>query len=120
MERSMRLFVIAITRRGRPCTLVDARARSSSGNATNLVELGGRIVYVICSLLAEENGDQVRAVLARHQGFAIVPPVEVTGVLGERAFLFRHAALMSEEGVLMTPRRTDTDGFFVAMLRRVA
>ncbi|PWT89440.1 MAG: MFS transporter, partial [Proteobacteria bacterium] len=88
--------------------------------ATGLVKLGGRIVYVTCSLLSEENGDQVRAVLARHQGFAIVPPAEVTDVLGERAFLFRHAALMSEEGVLMTPRRTDTDGFYLAMLRRVA
>jgi hypothetical protein len=26
--------------------------------------------------------------------------------------------LISEEGLLMTPRRTDTDGFFVSMLRR--
>ncbi|PWT91953.1 MAG: hypothetical protein C5B56_03075 [Proteobacteria bacterium] len=35
--------------------------------------LGGRIVYVTCSLLSEENGNQVRAVLARHQGFAGAP-----------------------------------------------
>jgi 16S rRNA (cytosine967-C5)-methyltransferase len=38
--------------------------------------------------------------------------------LGERAFLFQRAVLMSDEGLLMTPRRTDTDGFFVSMLRR--
>jgi hypothetical protein len=25
---------------------------------------------------------------------------------------------MSQEGLLMTPRRTDTDGFFVSVLRR--
>jgi len=25
---------------------------------------------------------------------------------------------MSEEGLLMTPRRTDTDGFYVAVMRR--
>ena len=25
---------------------------------------------------------------------------------------------MSEEGLLMTPRRTDTDGFFVSLLRK--
>jgi 16S rRNA (cytosine967-C5)-methyltransferase len=38
--------------------------------------------------------------------------------LGERAYLFARAVLISNEGLLMTPRRTDTDGFFVSMLRR--
>jgi 16S rRNA (cytosine967-C5)-methyltransferase len=28
--------------------------------------------------------------------------------------------LISGEGLLMTPRRTDTDGFFVSVLRRKA
>ena len=50
-------------------------------------------------------------------GFSIVPPAEVANALGERAFLFRRAVLMSDEGLLMTPRRTDTDGFFVSVLR---
>jgi 16S rRNA C967 or C1407 C5-methylase (RsmB/RsmF family) len=26
--------------------------------------------------------------------------------------------LMSDEGLLMTPRRTDTDGFFIAKLQK--
>ena len=47
-------------------------------------------------------------------------PAEVAQALGERAYLFTHAALISEEGLLMTPRRTDTDGFFVSLLRRAA
>jgi len=86
--------------------------------AAALVKPGGRIAYVTCSLLAEENGDQVRAFLARHQDFTLLPPAEVASPLGERAFLFRHAALMSEEGILMTPRRTDTDGFYVSIVTR--
>jgi 16S rRNA (cytosine967-C5)-methyltransferase len=86
--------------------------------AAALVKAGGRIAYVTCSLLAEENGDQVRAFLARQSDFAIVPPAEVANALGERAYLFRRAVLISEEGLLMTPRRTDTDGFYVAMLVR--
>jgi 16S rRNA (cytosine967-C5)-methyltransferase len=45
-------------------------------------------------------------------------PANVTKALGERAYLFGRAVLISEEGLLMTPRRTDTDGFFVSMLRR--
>ena len=88
--------------------------------AATLLKPDGRIAYVTCSVLAEENGDQVRAFLTRHADFTVVPPVEVTNVLGERAFLFRRAALLSEEGILMTPRRTDTDGFFVSLLRRAS
>src|SRR5471030_2900150 len=34
--------------------------------AVGLVKPGGRIAYVTCSVFAEENGDQVRAFLARH------------------------------------------------------
>jgi 16S rRNA (cytosine967-C5)-methyltransferase len=86
--------------------------------AVPLVKPGGRIAYVTCSLLVEENGDQVRDFLARQPDFALVPPAEVADVLGERAYMFKHAALMSEEGLLMTPRRTDTDGFYVSMLVR--
>jgi 16S rRNA (cytosine967-C5)-methyltransferase len=86
--------------------------------AVPLVKPGGRVAYVTCSLLAEENGDQVRALLAREPDFALVPPSEVADTLGERAYMFKHAVLMSEEGLLMTPRRTDTDGFYVSMLRR--
>jgi 16S rRNA (cytosine967-C5)-methyltransferase len=43
----------------------------------------------------------------------------MTQALGERAFLFRRAVLLSDNGLLMTPRRTDTDGFFVSLLRKV-
>jgi len=32
--------------------------------------------------------------------------------------MFCRAALLSEEGLLMTPRETDTDGFYVAVMRR--
>lgn len=86
--------------------------------AAPLVKPGGRIVYVTCSVLEEENGAQVRGFLARHPEFSVVPPAEAAAPLGERSFLFRRAVLMSAEGLLMTPRRTDTDGFFVSAMRR--
>src|SRR6476620_7949753 len=44
--------------------------------AAALVRAGGRIAYVTCSVLAEENGDQVRAFLSRHPDFATVRPRE--------------------------------------------
>jgi 16S rRNA (cytosine967-C5)-methyltransferase len=86
--------------------------------AAALVKPGGRIAYITCSVLAEENGDQVRAFIGRHGDFSVEKPENVITVLGERAYLFARAVLMSDEGLLMTPRRTDTDGFFVSMLRR--
>jgi 16S rRNA (cytosine967-C5)-methyltransferase len=42
----------------------------------------------------------------------------LVNVLGERAYLFVRAVLTSDEGLLMTPRRTETDGFFASILRR--
>ena len=88
--------------------------------AAALVKPGGRIAYITCSVLDDENGAQVRAFMARQNGFVIVPPADAANALGERAFLFKRAVLSSGEGLLMTPRRTDTDGFFVSILRRVA
>jgi 16S rRNA (cytosine967-C5)-methyltransferase len=86
--------------------------------AVKLVKPGGRIVYITCSVLAPENGEQVRAFLARHAGFSVVPPDQTAVVLSDKAEAFSAAALRSAEGWLMTPRRTGTDGFFVSILRR--
>jgi 16S rRNA (cytosine967-C5)-methyltransferase len=87
-------------------------------HAAALVKRGGRIAYVTCSVLEEENGARIKEFLAQHAQFALIPPADVAGALGERAMLFRQAVLMSPEGLLMTPRRTDTDGFFISMLVR--
>jgi 16S rRNA (cytosine967-C5)-methyltransferase len=86
--------------------------------AAALAKPGGRIAYVTCSVLEQENGGQVRAFIGRHPQFSVEKPTEVAGVLGERAYMFLRAALASDEGLLMTPRRTDTDGFFVSIMRR--
>jgi len=88
--------------------------------AVPLVRPDGRIAYVTCSVLDEENGAQIRNFIGRHPDFSVEKPAEVANALGERAYMFSKAALVSGEGVLMTPRRTDTDGFFVSLLRRSA
>jgi 16S rRNA (cytosine967-C5)-methyltransferase len=86
--------------------------------AAPLVKPGGRIAYITCSVLPEENGEQVRAFIARHPEFAIAPPEETVGVLWDKAEAFAEAALKLPEGWLMTPRRTGTDGFFVSVLKK--
>src|SRR6201996_2756799 len=86
--------------------------------AAPLVKPGGRIAYITCSVLPEENGEQIRNFLTRHPEFAVQPPEETAAVLWHKAEAFTEAALKSPEGWLMTPRRTGTDGFFVSVLRR--
>jgi 16S rRNA (cytosine967-C5)-methyltransferase len=86
--------------------------------ASALVKPGGRIAYVTCSVLPSENGDQVRAFIARHPEFSIQPLNETASVLWDKAEDFEKAALKSAEGWLMTPRRTGTDGFFVSVLKK--
>jgi 16S rRNA (cytosine967-C5)-methyltransferase len=88
--------------------------------AVPLVKAGGRIAYITCSVLEEENDAQARGLLTRHPEFAVQPPTEVIKSLGERAFMFGKAARLSDQGTLMTPRTTDTDGFYVSVMRRGA
>ena len=82
--------------------------------AATLVRLGGRLIYVTCSLLGEENEDQVRNFLETHEEFAVHPVAEVWG---------RHmAAPCPATGpyLTLTPAGQGTDGFFVALLDRKA
>jgi 16S rRNA (cytosine967-C5)-methyltransferase len=86
--------------------------------AVPLVKPGGRIAYITCSVLDDENGAQVRDFVKRHGDFSFVKPETVIAALGENAAVFQRAVLMSPEGILMTPRRTGTDGFYVCVLKR--
>jgi 16S rRNA (cytosine967-C5)-methyltransferase len=86
--------------------------------AVRYVRPGGRLAYITCSLLDEENGTQIRRLLAANPDFRVIPPAEVVLALGARGPALAQAALVSDEGLLLTPRRTGTDGFFVAMLQR--
>jgi 16S rRNA (cytosine967-C5)-methyltransferase len=76
--------------------------------ASAFVRPGGRLIYVTCSLLAEENEDRIGAFLAGHPAFA-AEPVALAGA--ER--------WLTPGGFLrLMPRGAGTDGFFVAALRR--
>lgn len=87
--------------------------------AVRFVKPGGRIVYITCSMLNDENGDQIAAFLARHEDFRLDPPaavIEASGLADAAREGLR--ATIGEHGLLLTPRRTNTDGFFVGVMRR--
>lgn len=85
--------------------------------AAAFVKPGGRIAYVTCSVLQAENNMQIREFIKRVSGWKIISPNEAALALGERGTVLKAAALVSDEGILLTPRRTETDGFFVSLLR---
>ncbi len=94
--------------------LAEQRAVLDAG--APLVKPGGRLVYITCSVLPPENRDQVEAFLARHPEFHLVPWREVwQAALGAPTLA---SADGSEGGLLMTPLRHGTDGFFVTVLER--
>lgn len=79
-----------------------------------LVAPGGRLIYVTCSVLPEENDDQIEAFLNTDPGFRLIPAEtvwqEAFGVEPPRG-VARYARL--------TPHQHGTDGFFVAILERL-
>ncbi len=85
-------------------------------DGARLVKPGGRLVYVTCSLLAEENEDRIAAFLGRRPEFAAVPAAEAAVAAGLPDLA--RFALPSGGSILLSPRRSGTDGFFIAVLRR--
>jgi len=72
--------------------------------AAPLVQPGGALVYIVCSLLDAEGDGQVAAFLANHPGWTAEAPALAAGQ--------PHGS-----GVRLQPATDGTDGFFVARLR---
>lgn len=102
----------------RPEALIQRQGeqRAVLDRAASLVKPGGRLVYVTCSILPEENGGQIEGLLAKHSGFSVVPYAQVWGEA------LTSAAPTSADGrsdtLLLTPGSHGTDGFFIAVLKR--
>jgi 16S rRNA (cytosine967-C5)-methyltransferase len=99
----------------------EQRAVLEQGRA--MVRPGGRIVYVTCSLLAEENEDQVSAFLAAASDFAASPVLAAIEASGQALpeGLEKLRACAAPDGFLrLSPRSSATDGFFAAVIRRGA
>lgn len=80
-------------------------------SAARCVAPGGRLIYSTCSLLPQENEQQIEAFLAAHEEFELV---SVEQVLGDR-----NPGLVSKQGMLkLRPDTHQTDGFFAAVMER--
>jgi 16S rRNA (cytosine967-C5)-methyltransferase len=104
----------------RPASLAKRQEeqREALALAHPLVKPGGRLVYVTCSALPEENEDQIAAFLARTDGFEPAEPAAPTESVREAFAKGRLEA--GAPWVRLTPARTGCDGFFIAALQRNA
>jgi 16S rRNA (cytosine967-C5)-methyltransferase len=83
-------------------------------SAARLVKPGGRLTYVTCSLLREENEAQAEDFLESHADFALYPMARAWAeTIGGRS-------PGGDDYLRLTPARHHTDGFFVAQFERAA
>jgi len=81
--------------------------------AAQHVKIGGQLYYFTCSLLECENKSVVQQFLNDHPQF--------TNIVSENYITASHMAYvdLDDIGVILTPWKTDTDGFYCAVLKRV-
>lgn len=75
---------------------------------TKAVKVGGKLVYATCSLLPDENENQVEKFLKQHPEFELLPLDQV----------WEDGEAPSTPYMRLTPHRHNTDGFFAAVLIR--
>lgn len=73
-------------------------------NSAKYVKAGGVLVYSTCTLLPEENEENVRAFLSQYTGFSLEP--------------FKVGESECDGMITLTPDVHKTDGFFIAKLKR--
>ena len=87
--------------------------------ASRYVKPGGRIVWVTCSFLMEENEDRLAAFLETHPSFARAPALELmkqSGLLTGEGEAALKNCVTPEGAIRLTPDKIRADGFFVAVL----
>jgi 16S rRNA (cytosine967-C5)-methyltransferase len=94
--------------------------------ALRAVRPGGRMVYSTCSLEPEENEQVVAAVLSENPGvrqISLAPGIEALqrdGILRTQAAERLRTCLTTDGALRLLPGALPTDGFFVALLERLA
>ncbi|MAH04467.1 MAG: hypothetical protein CL561_02800 [Alphaproteobacteria bacterium] len=79
---------------------------------SHTVKIGGRLVYATCSILPQENEEQIAAFLARNPDYKVLPLAQ--------AWPDKDNIPCSGDYMRLSPHQHGTDGFFAAVLERVS
>lgn len=85
-------------------------------NSKNYVKVGGNLVYVTCSVFDSENDKQIQTFLTNSPNFQLIPYQE--NWLIKKNPIPKNSKLHNRETLLLSPMTNNTDGFFVAILKR--
>lgn len=85
-------------------------------SAVDYVKPGGRLAYITCSLLREENEAQMAAFMATHGDFLPLDAAHLARQAGVEALA--DAASPFGAGLRLTPLRHGTDGFYICVMLR--
>ncbi len=80
------------------------------------VKPGGRLVYITCSILPQENEEQVNWFLGEHPGFALLDPQTIWSET--QSTPAPQSAIKAKNMLQLTPAQHGTDGFFVVILEK--
>ena len=84
-------------------------------NAANLCKVGGKIVYITCSLLYDENEFQIKNFLNNCNNFEVICFREdIKKYLKKKIFKY------NKYGLTLNPDVLNTDGYFISMFKKTA
>jgi 16S rRNA (cytosine967-C5)-methyltransferase len=83
-------------------------------NAAKLCKVGGKIVYITCSLLYDENELQIKSFLENFKNFDVINfRQDIQKYLKKEIFKY------NKYGLTLTPDILNTDGYFISMLKKI-
>ena len=84
-------------------------------NAAKLCKIGGKIVYITCSLLYDENEFQIKSFLNNFKKFDVINFREDI-----KKYIKKETFKYNKYGLTLTPDVLNTDGYFISMLKKIA
>ncbi|MCZ2328415.1 RsmB/NOP family class I SAM-dependent RNA methyltransferase [Bartonella sp. F02] len=83
--------------------------------ALSYLKSDGRLIYITCSLFFDENEEQISRFLQEHSDFY---PINMRALWEKHFSLSPVQPTFSNYGLTLSPAKTKTDGFFLAILQK--